>query len=141
VTRSANWPPRWRVELSCGHGWVESRPSDMGPPQVDERRACGAPEHYPNQYPTASVTEVPRGKESGMTCVDYARHEVTCPHHGGSQVDWRTADGCSGRLCTACWQTYCVGSWADLEEKIAGPADGLNLLGLLRVVGHRDGRS
>lgn len=72
-----------------------------------------------------------------MTCTDYRRHEVQCPHHAGTQVAWRAEDGCSGRLCTACWQTYQAGSWPDLVEEIAGPRGGLDVLEVLRVLGER----
>ena len=70
-----------------------------------------------------------------MSCVDFERHEVLCPHRGGTQVAWRAADGCSGRLCPTCWRTYAVAAWPDLAEEIAGPREGLDFLELLRVIG------
>ena len=69
-----------------------------------------------------------------MSCTDYERHELACPHHAGTRVAWRATDGCSGSFCTDCWQTYQVSRWPDLTKQAVGPAEGLEVLALLRVL-------
>jgi hypothetical protein len=38
------------VNLECGHHFYETRPTDVAHPVQWELRACGHPEHYPDQY-------------------------------------------------------------------------------------------
>ena len=44
--------------LGCGHWFREHRPAKLRSPRQGELRACGHPEHYPNQYPATYVVEV-----------------------------------------------------------------------------------
>jgi hypothetical protein len=41
------------VRLTCGHTWQEHRPERMADPVEGELRACGHPEHYPQQFPAS----------------------------------------------------------------------------------------
>lgn len=77
-----------------------------------------------------------------MTCTDYERHEqlLDCHHQGGgTMVLVELADGCSGRPCQDCYTRLDIRHWPDLTDRIAGPADGLDALEVLRVLG-RAGR-
>ena len=44
-------------------------------------------------------------------------------------------DGCSGRLCQDCFTALDVRHWPGLADRIAGPAEGLDMLQLLRAAG------
>ena len=72
-----------------------------------------------------------------MACTDYVRHEqlLDCPHAGGIQVQVSMTDGCSGRLCQDCFTALDVRHWPGLADRIAGPAEGLDMLQLLRAAG------
>jgi len=71
---------------------------------------------------------------TSMTCVDYERHEVFCAHTAVEpKVNWRTEDGCSGRVCQLCWQQFGMRAWPDLADHIGGPSAGLDLLDALRL--------
>ena len=37
------------VTLACGHEWDESCPANFDP-ALNPRRACGHPDHYPEQF-------------------------------------------------------------------------------------------
>lgn len=61
------------------------------------------------------------------TCVDYERHEFECRHPSRNRR-WRTVDGCSGRVCAACWFDVVVpwedlNSWALLDPSTGIPYD------------------
>jgi len=70
-----------------------------------------------------------------VSCSDYARHELLldCPHQDGVTVLIRLADGCSGRLCGECEHRLGARQWPGIVERIAGPADALDVLELLRA--------
>jgi hypothetical protein len=74
-----------------------------------------------------------------MACDDYVRHELplSCSHasRAGTQVQVSFADGCSARLCADCEERLGIRRWPDLTGSLAGPADGLDLLQLLRAAG------
>lgn len=76
-----------------------------------------------------------------MACTDYERHErlTECNHSGGPEVQVQLTDGCSGRLCQDCDRRLDIRHWPDVAERIAGPADGLDVLQMLRALGGRDG--
>lgn len=57
-TDSAAEPRTVIALLGCGHWFREHRPAKLAPPKQGELRACGHPEHYPNQYPATYVVEV-----------------------------------------------------------------------------------
>ena len=67
-------------------------------------------------------------------CADYARHEAWCRCSTSPKINWRTTDGCSGRLCPECAQRVDLRNWPDIEERIAGPEAGLDALELLRAL-------
>jgi hypothetical protein len=72
-----------------------------------------------------------------MTCTDYARHEqlIVCDHPRASvEILIRLSDGCSGRLCPDCENQIGARKWPDIAERIAGPADGLDVLEMLRAL-------
>lgn len=52
------WADATIVLLDCGHWFREKRPATMVKPRQGELRACGHPEHYPNQYPATYVVKV-----------------------------------------------------------------------------------
>jgi hypothetical protein len=75
-----------------------------------------------------------------MTCTDYTRHErlLECTHEtAGVQVHVELADGCSGRVCQDCMEQLGIKRWPDLADRIAGPAEGLDVLQMLRAVARR----
>jgi hypothetical protein len=49
-------------------------------------------------------------------------------------INWRTEDGCTGRMCPACDAQHDVKHWPGLAERIAGPAAGLDALEMLRAL-------
>lgn len=67
------------VLLECGHWFREHRPAKAAKPRQGELRACGHPEHYPNQYPATYVVKA-------------AQEEVMSsePEHlgGGKYANW-----------------------------------------------------
>jgi hypothetical protein len=70
-------------------------------------------------------------------CSDYELHErlLECDgRHGGTQVQVTMSDGCSGRVCQECYVRLGIGRWLGLSERIAGPAEGLDVLQLLRAL-------
>jgi hypothetical protein len=90
----------------------------------------------PEQAPGGS------GEGDDVTCSDYARHErlLDCPHQNGITVMIKLADGCSGRLCTACEEAAGARRWPDITERIAGPARGLDVLEMLRAAARANER-
>ena len=76
-----------------------------------------------------------------MSCTDYRRHErlLDCDHPAAEvQVQVKMADGCSGRLCQACTDRLGVKHWPDLADRIAGPAEGLDVLQMLRALAREE---
>jgi hypothetical protein len=51
------WADATIVLLTCGHWFREKRPPGMVNTTQGELRACGHPEHYPNQYPATYVVK------------------------------------------------------------------------------------
>lgn len=71
-------------------------------------------------------------------CTDYDLHEqlLGCAHRGGTQVEVRLGDGCSGRLCQGCFTGLGVKQWPgyDADASVAGPEAGLDALQMIRAL-------
>ena len=49
-------------------------------------------------------------------CIDAPRHESFWCNHRPKALRWRTADGCSGEECRACYGAAERAKWPDLES-------------------------
>jgi hypothetical protein len=73
-----------------------------------------------------------------MACADWDRHErllLTCTHQANPMVLVTFADGCTGQVCGDCDRDLDMKHQPDLAERIAGPAEGLSTLVVLRALG------